>query len=85
MSYDPIIDQEREAGAHWACSPLPRPSLWIAQSLCQSGTSQEKALTSQHAFRKKNVFLTPEFSVPQALSACTTSHLVLLGPGSLWV
>lgn len=78
MSYDPIIDQEREAGAHWACSPLPRPSLWLAQSLCHSRTSQEKVLTSQHAFRKKKyVFLTPEFSVPQALSACTISHLAL--------
>lgn len=27
--------------------------------------------------KKKYVFLTPEFSIPQALSACTISHLAL--------
>lgn len=72
MSYDLIIDQEREAGAHWASLPLFRPPSWLAQSLDLSGED-----VNLSACLRKNGFLTPGFSVPQ-----WSFSLHYLSPGS---
>jgi hypothetical protein len=52
VSYDLIIDQEKEAGAHWACSPPLRLPSWLSQSLRIAWTSQVKMLTSLHVSGK---------------------------------